>query len=151
MREVTFSLDSLNSASLLRGLPTPWPIQSWPGWAHVQASPAAVLRDTRLKHLTLPVRDALGLGQPCHLSQCSMPARGRLLGWVGQTRDSNVPTPTTEYMTQYKCLHYIQCGMFGGWVGSASAWEGHGGLSRGRYLVAVCMVCGAEVRRQGEH
>ena len=46
-----------------------------------------------------------------------MPARGRLLGWVGQTTDSNVPTPTTEYMTQYKCAYttYSVACLRGGW------------------------------------
>ena len=33
-----------------------------------------------------------------------------------------------------------------GEVGGAFAWEGHGGLLRGTHLVALCMVCGVEVR-----
>ena len=32
-------------------------------------------------------------------------------------------------------------------VGGAFALKGHGGLLRGRHLVALCMVCGVEVRR----
>ena len=34
--------------------------------------------------------------------------------------------------------------------GGASAWEGHGGLLRGTHLVALCMVCGVEVRELEE-
>ena len=69
---------------------------------HVRASPAAELSGHKSKapH-TASVRDAVGLGLECHFSQCSTPAQGRLLGLVGQTRGSNVPTPTRPKMQVY--------------------------------------------------
>ena len=46
-----------------------------------------------------------------------MLAQGRLLELVGQTRDSDVPTPTTEYMTQiqvYTVWHVLPVGVMVG-------------------------------------
>ena len=89
---VTFRFASLNCASLLQGLPT-HPELAWMG--PVRASPAAGLSGYKSKapH-TASIRDAVGLGLEHHFSQCCMPAQGRLLGLVGETGGSNVPTPT---------------------------------------------------------
>ena len=59
---------------------------------------------------TASVRDAVGLS----LLPVSMPAQGRLLGLVGQTRGSHVPTPTTDYMTHMTQRHvYIVASLRG--------------------------------------
>ena len=77
-----------------------------------------------------------------------MPAQGRLPELVDQTRDSNVPTPTTEYMTS-ECMSTVWH-VSEGERGRCLSWEGHGGLLRGTHLVALCMVCRVEVRELEE-
>lgn len=99
----------------------------------------AVLRDTSPKHLTPPLSEMLNW--PHHFSHCSMPVQGRLLELVGQTKGSNVSTPT----------HCTVWHMWGGEWEVTLHEEIIVELLRCTHIRWHCMVFGVEVRRWGEY